>query len=72
MTDWTPRALEIKLDFLDDGTYEAEIYADGTNADRFAADYRKEVRQVGKGDVLKLNLAPGGGWAARMTHKSPK
>jgi len=72
MTDWTPRALEIKLDFLDDGTYEAEIYADGTNADRFAADYRKEVRQVGRGDVLKIDLAPGGGWAARITHKSPK
>ena len=72
MTDWTPRALEIKLDFLDDGTYEVEIYADGTNADRFAADYRKEVRQVGRGDVLKIDLAPGGGWAARITHKSPK
>jgi len=72
MTDWTPRALEIKLDFLDDGTYEAEIFADGANADRYAADYRKEVRQVGRGDVLKLSLAPGGGWAARMTHKSPK
>jgi alpha-glucosidase len=70
MTDWTPRALEIKLDFLDDGTYEVEIYADGTNADRFAADYRKEVRQVGRGDVLKIDLAPGGGWAARITKKS--
>jgi alpha-glucosidase len=72
MTDWTPRALEIKLDFLDDGTYEAEIYADGANADRYAADYRKEVRQVGRGDVLKIDLAPGGGWAARITKKSDK
>jgi alpha-glucosidase len=72
MTDWTPRTLEIKLDFLDDGTYETEIFADGANADRYAADYKKEVRQVGRGDVLKLSLAPGGGWAARMTHKSPK
>ncbi|TRZ88265.1 glycoside hydrolase family 97 protein, partial [bacterium] len=26
MTDWTPRALEIKLDSLDDWTYEAAIY----------------------------------------------
>jgi len=69
MTNWTPRALEIKLDFLDDGTYEAEIYADGTNADRFASDFRKEVRLVGRGDVLKIDLAPGGGWAARITKK---
>jgi alpha-glucosidase len=70
MTDWTPRTLEIKLDFLDEGTYEAEIYCDGANADRYASDYRKEVRQVGKGDVIKLSLAPGGGWAARITKKS--
>lgn len=72
MTDWMPRTLEIKLDFLDDGTYEAEIYSDGANADRYASDYRKEVRQVGKGDVLKIDLAPGGGWAARITKKSEK
>jgi alpha-glucosidase len=70
MTDGTPRTLEIKLDFLDDGTYEAEIFADGANADRYAADYRKEVRQVGRGDVLKIDLAPGGGWAARIIKKS--
>jgi alpha-glucosidase len=72
MTDWTPRVLGIKLDFLDDGTYETEIYADGTNADRFASDFRKEVRLVGRGDVLKIDLAPGGGWAARITKKSEK
>ena len=72
MTDWTPRTLELKLDFLDDGTYEAEIYADGANADRYASDYKKEVRQVARGDVLKIELAPGGGWAARITKKSEK
>jgi alpha-glucosidase len=72
MTDWTPRTLEIKLDFLDDGTYEAEIYGDGANADRYASDYRKEVRQVARGDVLKIELAPGGGWAARIAKKFEK
>jgi len=70
MTDWMPRTLEIKLDFLDEGTYEAEIYRDGANAARYASDYRREVRQVGRGDVIKLDLAPGGGWAARITNKS--
>jgi len=70
MTNWMPRTLEIKLDFLEDGTYEAEIYGDGANADRYASDYRKEVRPVGRGDVIKLSLAPGGGWAARIVKKS--
>ncbi len=70
MTDWTPRTLGIKLDFLADGAYEAEIYRDGINADRYASDYRKEVRQVGRGDIMNLSLAPGGGWAARITKKS--
>ena len=41
MTDWMPRTLEIKLDFLDDGAYEAEIYGDGANADRYALYHTK-------------------------------
>ena len=46
MTDWTPRDCTIDLSFLGEGSYEAEIFSDGINADREATDYKKEVRTV--------------------------
>ncbi|OFY64111.1 MAG: Retaining alpha-galactosidase [Bacteroidetes bacterium RBG_13_43_22] len=66
MTNWTPRELTIDLSFLGTGNYEAVIFKDGINADRDATDYKKEVIKVSSADKLKINLAPGGGWAARI------
>ncbi|MBM4161390.1 MAG: glycoside hydrolase family 97 protein [Ignavibacteria bacterium] len=66
MTDWTPRDIEINLRFLPRGKYQATIYADGPNAHRYASDYRKERREVSRSDVLRIHLAPGGGWAAHL------
>jgi alpha-glucosidase len=66
MTNWTPRDLELKLSFLPPGRHEVTIYSDGINADRFASDYRRSITQAGPGDVLKIHLAPGGGWTARI------
>lgn len=68
MTDWTPRELEIDFSFLGGGEYRAEIYADGVNAFRYASDYAKASRAITTGERLKIKLAPGGGWAARI-HK---
>jgi alpha-glucosidase len=67
MTDWTPRSLEVPLAFLGAGTYAATIVSDGLNADRYAADYRIEKREVGQGATLTLRLAPGGGYVARLS-----
>ena len=69
MTNWTPRSCTIDLSFLSEGNYEAEIFADGINADREATDYKKEVRIVTAKDKLNVQLAPGGGWTARITKK---
>ncbi len=69
MTDWTARSFEVKLDFLGPGSFDALIFRDGANASRFASDYKKEAARVAQGDVLKLDLAPGGGWAAVLSHK---
>ena len=66
MTNWTPRSCTIDLSFLSEGNYEAEIFADGINADREATDYKKEVRTVTSGDKLNIHMAPGGGWTARI------
>lgn len=66
MTNWTSRDFEIKLDFLDSGRYEMLEYADGLNADKAASDFVRTSREVKAGDVVRIHLAPGGGWAARL------
>jgi alpha-glucosidase len=66
MTDWTPRDLEIDLSFLPQGSFTMEAYQDGVNADRYASDYKKGTSQVTAASKLKVHLAPGGGWAARI------
>jgi len=66
MTDWTPRDLDIDLSFLPEGSFTMEAYQDGVNADRYASDYKKTTTKVDRTTKLKLHLASGGGWAARI------
>jgi alpha-glucosidase len=67
MTDWTPRELEVDFSFLPEGSFHMEAFQDGANADRMASDYKMSKDQVSKTTRLKIKLAPGGGWAARIT-----
>ena len=66
MTDWTPRELEVDLSFLPDGNFQMASYQDGVNADRMASDYKLLRTPISKATKLKIKLAPGGGWAARI------
>ena len=66
MTDWTPRDLEVDFSFLPQGTFTLDAYEDGVNADRNASDYRKFTQTVNRTTKLKIHLAPGGGFAARI------
>lgn len=59
----------IKLDFLDKGSkYEATIYADAKDADyeKNPKAYTITKKTVKAGDVLKLNMARGGGFAISL------
>lgn len=67
MTDWTARNLTIYLSFLGEGTYHADIFADGVNAEKEATDYKHTKQDVNAGDKLDVHLASGGGWAAIIT-----
>lgn len=73
LTDWTPRDLQVKLDFLADGEYEVELFRDGVNADRTARDYKKVMMTIavkdGKAEPMNIHLAPGGGFAAKIIKK---
>ena len=66
MTNWTGRDLDVDLSFLPSGTFSMDAYQDGVNADRNASDYKKTKTQVSNSQKLKITLAPGGGWAARI------
>ncbi|HWB27073.1 MAG TPA: glycoside hydrolase family 97 protein [Chitinophagaceae bacterium] len=64
--DWNAHDITVDLSFLGSGTYEAEIFKDGINADREATDYVKQVIKVSAGDKLPVHLSAGGGWVARI------
>jgi alpha-glucosidase len=67
MTNWTPRDLTIDFSFLPSGTYQAEVFRDGINADQEATDYKKEIIRVSPSDKRQIRMYPGGGWTARIT-----
>ncbi len=66
MTDWTPREIEADLSFLPAGPFQMEAYQDGINADRYGSDYLKVRSRVDRNTKLKIRLAEGGGWTARI------
>jgi Glycosyl-hydrolase 97 C-terminal, oligomerisation len=49
-----------------EGNFTMEAYQDGVKADRYASDYKKTPIQVNRTTKVKLPLASGGGWAARI------
>jgi alpha-glucosidase len=67
LTNWTARDMDLDLSFLPVGKYSMDIFQDGINADRYAGDYKHLKTIVKSGDKVKIHLAPGGGWAARIT-----
>ncbi len=64
MTNWDDRDLEIPLSFLGSGTYDAETFADGADADSVATSLQVGKKSVSAGDTLHVHLASGGGYAA--------
>jgi alpha-glucosidase len=67
MSNWDPHELTLDLSFLPAGNYTAEIFKDGVNADRQATDYKKEIVKITSGEKIKIQLASGGGWVARIS-----
>ncbi|MBV9612575.1 MAG: glycoside hydrolase family 97 C-terminal domain-containing protein, partial [Acidobacteriaceae bacterium] len=65
-TNWSARALDLPLTFLDAGRYTAEIYADAEDADRYPKNVRVFKQVVDRTKHLTPKLAPGGGYAVRF------
>ena len=73
VTDENAREVNVKLDFLKPGVkYEAIIYADAKNANGLAGDgynpqaYTITKKKVTSKSVLKMNMAPCGGFAVSI------
>jgi alpha-glucosidase len=67
ITDWNERTIDLETGFLEPGKYRLEAIEDGVNANKRAEDYKKIEMDFQAGEVLKLKLASGGGWVARIT-----
>jgi alpha-glucosidase len=67
MTNWSPRDVDVDLSFLATGSFELDLHRDGPNSDRVGIDYARERKRVGANDRLRIHLAPGGGFAGRIT-----
>ncbi len=67
MTDWTPRELVIDFSFLPPGQHTLEFFQDGPNADRYGNDFEQGQKPISPDQKLRIRLAPGGGWAGRIT-----
>ena len=61
MNDWTPRTIQLKLDFLPAGNYEAVLYKDAPDTDQNPNHLLKTVQQLSRAEVLDVQLASGGG-----------
>jgi alpha-glucosidase len=66
LTNWDARDLDVDLSFLGSGAFAADIYRDGPNADRAGVDYVREQRRVSAPERLRVHLAAGGGFAAKI------
>jgi len=66
MTDWTPRELDVDLSFLPAGAFRMEVWADGVNANRWGEDTRRTTTEVTSASSVRIRMAEGGGWVARI------
>ena len=66
ITNWTERDVEIDLKRLTDRAVNIELYTDGINAHRKGSDYKLSTLNF-QLSTLKIHLASGGGFVARIT-----
>ncbi|MDE6196360.1 MAG: glycoside hydrolase family 97 catalytic domain-containing protein, partial [Muribaculaceae bacterium] len=69
MTGTEARDFSIPLDFLPEGQYSVEAFADGANAHRQGSDYTRSIFTTDNSSRLHIHMAAGGGFAARISRK---
>ncbi|MCI7177958.1 MAG: glycoside hydrolase family 97 protein [Candidatus Cryptobacteroides sp.] len=69
LTNWDERDITLDLSFLGEGEWSLDIFQDGPNAEKAARDYVHTTATVPADRKITAHLAPGGGWAAKITRK---
>lgn len=67
LTNWTGRHLTLDFSFLPAGEYQLELFRDGVNAEKKGVDYIREYKQITPAEKLQVWMAPGGGFAMKLT-----
>ena len=68
ITNWDARDVEVPTSFLGTGSYRIEAFTDGANAHRKGDDYLFRQGNVKcDGKPVRVHMAPGGGFAAKIT-----
>ena len=70
VTDENARNVYLRLDFLDQGSYKASIFADSEDAHYRDNQFGiiKQEKTVGANDDLNIYMAPGGGFAIKLKY----
>lgn len=69
LTNWEARTLEVDLSFLGTGEWKAEIFNDGSNANRLATDYKKTIIDIPTSRKLTINMVQGGGCVLKISKR---
>jgi alpha-glucosidase len=69
MNNSTAKSIDLKLNFLEQGNYNMEIWADSKKTDTFPSELDKSEKTVKLGEVIKAKLAKNGGYVAVITKK---
>jgi alpha-glucosidase len=71
LTNWEERTTRVPLDFLGEGKYVAEIYADAPDAGAAATHIAFSKRAVDRSTVLDVHMVSGGGNAIWIHPEKP-
>jgi alpha-glucosidase len=69
ITDWTPREIDIPLDILGAGGFEATLYVDGSLDESKPNAISSNVQDVNATTNLSVSMAPGGGFVGVLRPK---
>ncbi len=64
MNNSVGKSVDLTLNFLPAGNYEADVWADTKNSDKEPKELKKSVIKIKQGSPLKVTMAKNGGFVA--------
>jgi alpha-glucosidase len=70
INDSRERNYSLNTQFLGDGVWEMELFADDVSEGSVPSKYVRALRRVEKGELVNIRLAAGGGFIAKFVKKT--